>query len=258
MDNFVWSWYTRGSPKTMKNTPASRLYSILILAVLAAGCNPPKYAVYESINKDFTASVPWGWQVMTDQQDNDFAQTTFIGPFDPDFYLGAPSMSVRWYRRYRPHRLTDGRLEMYSGAGDFINQTLRQVYGPEYLIMSLDGKLSYSRGPKDESIEVIPEITLKQSGLKVRAFIVESATPAPQANQWGISVQAGTGKPFVLRKHAYVLVPIEDGFYVLTYPATERGYQNSVDRFAGLIGSFLPHIAGPGGSKIRVPGSLGK
>lgn len=237
----------------MKNTFARRLTAVLLLA-LAAGCNPPKYAAYESINKDFTASVPWGWQVMTDQQDNDFSQSTFIGPFDPDFYLGAPSLSVRWYRRYRPHRLTDGRLEMYGGADDFIQQVLSQVYGPDYVLMGLDSKLSYKRGPNDEAVNVIPEITLKQSGLKARAFTVASATPAPDANKWGISGQAGTGKPFVLRKHAYVVVPIEDGFYVLTYPATERGYDSYLDKFLGLMGSFMPRTAGPGGPKIRVPG----
>ena len=229
---------------------ARRLFAAFLLT-LAAGCNPPKYAVYESINKDYTASVPWGWQVMTDQQDNDFSQTTFIGPFDADFYLGAPSLSVRWFRRYRPHRLTDGRLEMYGGADDFIRQMLKQVYGPAYILLTLDGKVSYDNTKR---VEVIPEITLKQSGLKARAFAVESATPASEANQWGISAQASTGKPFVLRKHAYIVVPIEDGFYVLTYPATERGYGKFLDKFAGLMGSFMPSTAGPGGSKIRVPG----
>lgn len=234
----------------MKRTLLRRLSAVLLLA-LAAACTPPKYASYESINKDFAASVPWGWQVMTDQQDNDFSQTAFIGPFDPDFYLGAPSLSVRWYRRYRPHRLTDGRLEMYSGVDDFIRQTLDQVYGPEYVLLRLDGKVSYDN---DRKAEVIPEVILKQSGLKAKGFIVESATPAPEANKWGISAQAGTDKPFVLRKHAYVVVPVEDGFYVLTYPATERGFPNYLDKFAGLMGSFMPRTAGPGGAKIRVPG----
>ena len=226
-----------------------RLFAVLLLT--ASACNPPKYAVYESINKDYTVSVPWGWQVMTDQQDTDFAQATFIGPFDPDFYLGAPSLSVRWYRRFRPHRLSDGRLEMYGGADDFIKQTLKQVYGPEYVLLTLDGKVSYDDAKRTE---VIPEITLKNSGLKAKAFTVESATPAPEANKWGISAQAGTGKPFVLRKHAYVVVSFDDGFYVLTYPATERGYPSFLDKFAGLMGSFMPRISGPGGPKIRVPG----
>lgn len=254
LDNSALSWYTPNLPKTMKITLSSRLLALLAVAVLAAGCNPPKYAVYTSVNKDFTASVPWGWQVMTDQQDNDFAQANFIGPFDPDFYLGAPSMSVRWYKHNTLHRLPGGRLEMYSGPQDFINQMLRYVYGPQYALMSLDGKLSYAKGKKGEAVDVIPEITLKQSGLKAKAFIVESATPAPESNRWGISAQSGTGRPFILRKHAYAVVPAEAGFYVLTYPATDRGYDNFVDRFAGLMGSFVPLTAGPGGAKVRVPG----
>ncbi|MBI4060956.1 MAG: hypothetical protein HY403_05940 [Elusimicrobia bacterium] len=234
----------------MKSTLARRLSAVLLLA-LAAGCRPPKYAVYESVDKDYSASVPWGWRVMTDRQDDDFTQAAFIGPFDPDFYLGAPSLSVRWFRRYRPHRLADGRLEMYGGPEDFIKQTLAQVYGPEYVLLTLDGKASYDN---ERRVEVIPEITLKKSGLKAKAFAVESATPAPEANKWGISSQSGTGKPFVLRKHAYVVVPVEDGFYVLTYPATERGYESFLDEFAGLMGSFLPRAAGPGGPPLRVPG----
>ena len=234
----------------MKNTLSRRLFGIILLA-LAAGCNPPKYATYESINKDYTASVPWGWQVMTDQQDNDFTQATFIGPFDPDFYLGAPSLSVRWFRRYRPHRLTDGRIEMYGGPDDFIRQTLVQIYGPEYVLLTLEGKVSYDNAKQEE---IIPEITLRQSGLKAKAFAVVSAVPAPEDNKWGISTDSKTGKASVLRKHAYAVVPIEDGFYVLTYPATDRGYENFLDKFAGLMGSFMPRTAGPGGKKIRVPG----
>ncbi len=235
---------------SMKNPLTRRVFAVLLLA-LAAGCNPPKYAAYESINKDYTVSVPWGWQVMTDQQDNDFTQATFIGPFDPDFYLGAPSLSVRWFRRYRPHRLTDGRLEMYGGADDFIKQMLNQVYGPEYVLLTFKDEVSYDNARK---AEVIPEITLRSSGLKAKAFAVVSPTPAPVANQWGISVSSITGSAFVLRKHAYVVVTIGDGFYVLTYPATERGYENCLDKFAGLMGSFMPTAAGPGGAKIRVPG----
>ena len=234
----------------MKNTLMRWLSSVLLLALIA-GCSPPKYATYESINKDYTASVPWGWQVITDQQDNDFTQSTFIGPFDADFYLGAPSLSVRWYRKYRPHRLTDGRLEMYSGTDDFIKQTLTQVYGPEYILLTLDSKVSYDNAKRTE---IIPEIILKQSGLKAQAFTVESAVRAPDSNRWGISADSKSGKGFVLRKHAYALIPVDDGFYVLTYPATARGYENFLDKFAGLMGSFMPRTAGPGGMKFRVPG----
>jgi len=140
---------------------------------------------------------------------------------------------------------------MYSGTADFIKQTLTQVYGPEYILLTLDGKVSYDNAKRTE---IIPEITLKQSGLKAQAFTVESAVRAPEANRWGISADSKTGKGFVLRKHAYALIPVEDGFYVLTYPATADGYEKFLDKFAGLMGSFMPLNAGPGGAKFRVPG----
>jgi hypothetical protein len=236
----------------MKITFASRLFFAALLAA-AAGCNPPKYAAYEAVSKDYSVSVPWGWQVLTEAQEDSFAQATFIGPFDGDFYLGAPSLSVRWYKKYRPHKLADGRLELYTGADDFIKQILPQIYGPQYVLKRLDDQLSYKEGATS-AIEVIPEITLKSSGLPAKAFIVVSPTPAPANMHWGVTLQAGTDKPFILRKHAYAVVPIEGGFYVLTYPATDAGYEHYKDVFAGLIGSFMPYTAGPGGQKIRVPG----
>lgn len=241
----------------MKTTLARRLTSIVLLLALSAGCRPPKYATYESINKDFSALVPWGWQVMTDQQDSDFAQTTFIGPFDREFYLGAPSLSVRWYRRHRAHRLSGGRLEMYSSAEDFISQMLSEVYGPrpeDYAILDLGEKLSFTEGPGGKVSEVIPEMTLHSSGLKAKVFVVVSETPAPENVQWGVFIKKDSGKPYVHRKHAYAVVPVENGFYVLTYPATLEGYPNHESKFRGLIGSFMPRTAGPGGPKIRVPG----
>ena len=218
----------------MNNTLVRRFSAVLILA-LASGCNSPKYANYESIHKDYAVSVPWGWQVMTDSQDDAFTQATFIGPFDPDFYLGAPSLSVRWLKRYRPHRLVDGRLEMYSDADDFIKQMLKQVYGPTYFFVGADGK----------PVDAIVEITLKGSGLKAKYFTVLSATPAPANMRWGVSAQKGTDKPHILRKHAYAVVAVEGGFYVLCYPATDDGYDRYLDRFLGLIGSFIPLTAGP-------------
>ncbi len=237
----------------MKNTLARRLTAVLLLA-LAAGCNPPKYAVYEGVNKDFTVSVPWGWQVMTDQQDNDFAQATFIGPFDPDFYLGAPSLSVRWFRRYQPHRLSDGRIEMYGGPDDFIQQMLTQVYGPDHAILDLSDKFTYKESKDGKVTEAIPELTLQSSGLTAKVFVVVSETPAAANTQWGVFVKKETGKAYVHRKHAYAVVPVESGFYVLTYPATLEGYPNHESKFRGLIGSFMPLTAGPGGAKFRVPG----
>jgi hypothetical protein len=232
-------WYTRAS--TMKKI------AVALLALAASACNPPKYARYEALNKDFLVSAPWGWQVITDDPGRHFSQTSFIGPFDPDFYLGAPSLTIRWYQRYKVHRMRDGRLELYSDAADFVRQTLRDVYPGSRFVTGV-------AGPDGKAVEGESVITLKSSGLKAKYFTVLSPTPAPEGAQWGVSEQNGTGKPHVLRRHAYAIVELPSGFYVLCYPATSRGYERYEDRFRALIGSFIPLTDGPGGPKYKIPG----
>ena len=220
--------------------------ALVVLAALAA-CSPPKYAHYESVEGDFSVSAPWGWDVMTESDGDAFSQVEFIGPFDPDFFLGAPSLSVRWYRNYRPHKLRDGRLEMYAGADDFIRQTLRDVYGGDSALLYTagpDGRLALAEGPET--------ITLKTAGAPARFFVVLSPTPAPAANEYGLEEEAATGRKINMRQHAYVVVPMKGGFYVLCYPATRRGYAKYEDRFRALFGSFRPASQGPGGEKIPV------
>ena len=223
----------------------------LLLAAVASvlvSCSPPKYVSYRSVRGDFTASVPWGWKVMTDSGADAFSQVNFIGAFDGDFYLGAPSLSVRWYKRYRPHALRDGRLEMYADADDFFNQTLKQVYGESDSVVYGAGKGADGRR---EIVRRPEEIVLKGSGLKAKFFIILSPTPAPASNQWGLE-QDRDGRSINLRMHAYAVVPMEGGFYVLCYPATRRGYDKYEDRFRALLGTFRPLTAGPGGPKVRL------
>ena len=98
-------------------------------ALLLCGCNPPKYVNYVSTHKDYKCAVPWGWNVMTDDEETRYTSTTFIGPFDPDFYLGAPSLSVRWYAYSAQHRLPDGLVESYASVDQYIQKALRDVYG---------------------------------------------------------------------------------------------------------------------------------
>lgn len=227
----------------MKTHP---LAAVVVLAALAA-CGPPKYVSYTSVSGGFSASVPWGWSVMTDSESDAFSQTNFIGAFDKDFYLGAPSLSVRWYKRYRPHGLRGGRLEMYADAEDFFDQTLKQVYGESDSIVygagrGQDGRRAIVRRPD--------EIVLKASGLAAKFFIILSPTRAPESNRWGLE-QDKEGRSVNMRMHAYALVPMEGGFYVLCYPATRRGYDKYEKHFRALLGSFRPATAGPGGPKAR-------
>ncbi|OGS40428.1 MAG: hypothetical protein A2506_11135 [Elusimicrobia bacterium RIFOXYD12_FULL_66_9] len=226
--------------------------ALAALAAVTAACSAPRDVTYKSIAGDFTASVPWGWSVMTDSDADAFAQVNFIGAFDGDFYLGAPSLSVRWFKRYRPHALRDGRLEMYADADDFFNQTLKQVYGESDSIV-------YGLARADGSREIVKrpvDIVLKSAKLPAKFFTILSPAPAPASNMWGLE-QGQDGKSINMRMHAYALVPMEGGFYVLCYPATRRGYDKYEDRFRALLGSFRPLTAGPGGSKVRLaaPGS---
>lgn len=218
-----------------------------VLAAVLAACSPPRDVSYKSVQGDFTANVPWGWSVMTDSDSDAFSQVNFIGAFDRDFYLGAPSLSVRWFKRYRPHALRDGRLEMYADADDFYRQMLKQVYGES-------GSILYGGKRPDGSREILTrpvDLVLKSSGLPAKFFIVLSPAPAPASNQWGLE-QDKEGRSINMRMHAYALIPMEGGFYVVCYPATRRGYDKYEDRFRALIGSFRPVTAGPGGPQVRL------
>lgn len=235
MDKAAESCYTPVSPK-MKNRA---LGLVAAACFLAAGCNPPKYVSYRALNRDFTVAVPWGWQVVTDQEGDGtaFAHVNFVGPYDPHFYLGVPSMSVRWYRNFWPRKMRDGRLEMYANPDDFIARTLAEVYGPAY-----------------EMKTPVKDIDLRQSGLKARLFVVLSRAPVPGTTRNGVEVDDETGVTYNVRQHAYVVVPMGEGFYVLTYPATRGGYNMYDENFNQLVSSFLPVTRGPGGRKVRLPG----
>lgn len=229
---------------------------IAAAAAFAAACSPPSYVSYRSVSNDFTVSVPWGWNVIADAQADAFSQVIFIGPFDKDFYLGAPTLSVRWFKPYRPHSLRDGRLEMYRNSDDFIKQTLDDVYGRDALVYgpsatSLDRRVAIDR-------QAIPSIVLKGAGLNAKYFGVLSPTPAATGVTIGV-VTDRDGHRINQRYHEYAVVPIlvdgrEVGFYVLTYPATLGGHDKGMEQFRHLLGSFHPYTAGPGGPKITIQG----
>ena len=221
------------------------------LAALAAGCNPPPYVTYRSVSKDFSVAVPWGWSVVADADHDIFSQVTFIGPFDMDFYLGAPSLSVRWYKDYSPHAMRNGELEMYADADDFIRQSLQRVYGKNAFVYGASLGPPESRPTIDPSR--IPEITLNESGLPAKYFAVLSPTPASTGVTIG-TVKDENGVLSNQRYHEYAVVTVGDGFYVLCYPATLRGHEKGLEAFRRLIGSFHPYTAGPGGAKIKIPG----
>lgn len=223
---------------------------ILLLAALAlTSCKPPKYALYTSEQRDFQVNVPWAWNVMTEHDEENFSNSTFIGPFEPDFYLGAPSLSIRWHKRYHPHRMPGGQLEMYSDPVDYIAQVLEKVYGPRYALLWKDQEGTFH--PCVEDGPCIRTVTV--NGREARSFVVQSAAPAQPGARWGTSVDTETGQTINPRQHAYVIVPMANGFYVLVYPATREGYPKYYDDFDFFAKSFLPLKDGPGGQPVARP-----
>lgn len=210
------------------------LFGCLALAFLA-GCEalkPPKYVQYRSEMGDWVCNVPWGWNVYLDKDGSNFYNYTFVGPFDADFYHGVPSLSVRWYTRNRVHRLRDGGYEIYSSADEYIHKTLTEIYGPQRELE--DGKIK----------------NLKVSGWFGKRFTVTAPVDVPPTTEFGAVREKGGTRTVILRKHAYVVLPMDNGFYVLVYPATVHGFKSYEPKFVKMIKSFYVRTDGPGGERI--------
>jgi hypothetical protein len=73
----------------------------------------------------------------------------------------------------------------------------------------------------------------------------------PSTMNFGVSSDRGGKQSVVLRQHAYVVVPMDTGFYVLIYPATRSGYPKYEDRFNNLVNKFRTLKDGPAGPKLK-------
>lgn len=220
---------------------------VLAVCVLAGGCLFPEYYHYTSPASDFVCDVPYGWSVKTDSEGDHFSNITFIGGFDPEFYLGAPSFSVRWHSADRIHKLPNGLLEMYSNEDDYIGQMLRSVYGPA------EGKDYWMDTGTNEDPKGIRSINLKAANLPAKFFVVVSPTEVPSNWTWGIVVnKKDQSRNMLIRKHAYALVRMQGGFYSIIYPGTREGYAKYEKQFRVLLGTFKPLKNGPGGSPVTV------
>lgn len=205
------------------------------MAAFAAGllsaCTPPKYAHYRSVKGDWTADVPWGWNVIAENESSSYGNTALIGGFEPDFYLGVPSLQVRWFAYGYPHKLRDGELEFYPSVDDYVRQTLELTYG------------------KEREMKV-PVQDLPVAGRTAKYFVVLSPREAPRWATWGTSISKEDGKVGILRQHAYVVLPLSRGFYVLIYPATAAGFKLYEKHFNELVHTFKPLAEGPGGPPV--------
>jgi hypothetical protein len=210
----------------------AKLLALAAAGALLAGCNPPKYVPYFSPQGDYQVEVPWGWNIIVDSEGTHFTHVNFIGPFDPNFYLGVPSLSVRWYNYNIAHRLPDGLVEIYASADEYIKYLLESVYWPKY-----------------ELVHPVHNINMDGGRLTAKHFIVLSATPADPQAVHGIEQDVEANRNINVRRHAYVVVPMTRGFYVLVYPATRQGYSYDEPQFNQLVNSFRPLSEGPGGPR---------
>lgn len=218
-------------------------------AVALSACRPPRYVRYSPPGGDFSCDVPWGWSVFLDSSGGDYSNAVFTGPFQPEFYRGIPSLSVRWYALNAPHRLPDGGYEMYASWRDFLDQMLRQVYGPDGMMKAGSDKdiaealASNERVPDFERVRV--------SGEEAVYLVMYRALPAPSGQAFGVA-RDERGERVVEQRHGYVLLPRRGGFYVLTYPATRDGFEKHRPAFFRLINTFKAlKSAGPRGPASR-------
>lgn len=231
----------RGDP------PLIRIWlgAFFLAAAFCEGCRSPRYVPYTSLYRDFGCEIPYGWTILLDSAGTDYTNVTFTGPFDPDFFRGTPSFSIRWYRAYAPHRLPDATYEMYGSAEDFRNQMLRDVYGPStetWAGPDPDLKKSLAEGrpfPSAQRISI--------SGKEASYFVVYRTLPAPTGHVFGV-VRDEAGNRAVLQRHAYALLPRDSGFYVIVYPATRDGFAKHQPAFFHLLNTFKVFKGGPAGS----------
>jgi len=84
-----------------------------------------------------------------------------------------------------------------------------------------------------------------------RDFIVEAIADVPENYTFGVSIDPETNRHGIIRKHEYVILPMDTGFYVLIYPATRQGYEHHIKKFNNLVNTFTVHTDGPAGEKLR-------
>lgn len=227
---------------TTRSAAVGSLFAAALLAT--AGClGTSRYSRYRSPFFDFQCEVPTDWKIVVDSGGRDYYQISFLGPLDSAFYRGVPSLSVRWYRLNAPHRLPDGSYEMYSSAQDFMDQTLREIYGPDGYYKGGDDEDQERHMSKGEALPDFEKITMI-GDIPAMFFVAYHNMPAPSNVSLGV-VDDEAGHRILRERHGYAVIPLRDGFYVLTYPATRNGYANYKKDFLVLIKSFRLVREGP-------------
>jgi hypothetical protein len=218
----------------------------LVALLLLSACKPPKYALYTSLDRDYSANVPFAWEVLTDSEGLEaFRHANFIGPYSAEFFRGAPSFSIRWYGNRKIRTLPNGGVESYADADDFISRTIRNVYGPEHSLYWQPTEAKPGGEPCGKNLKtcLLEAKVGANKDLPAKIFLIVSPLEV-QLNHIG-AAEDEKGRQINPRKHEYVVLPREKGFYVLTYPATVAGYPKYKKQFNQLVNSFRLMKEGP-------------
>jgi hypothetical protein len=222
-------------------TRAPWVGAALCLAAGLLACSAP--SGYVSPFRDFSCQPPPGWKVVVDSQLPDYYQVTFLGPLDPAFFKGVPSMSVRWYRYGMPHLLPGGGSETYVSIDDFMRQ-LRDVYGRGVILKGGDEGDVRAALSKGGVLGETTRILMLGGKREALYFVAYNTAPAPAFASYGV-VSDGRGDRVIEERHAYALMPANGGFYALVYPATRLGFGGHRPEFLRLIKSFQLFHEGP-------------
>ncbi len=227
-----------------------------ILLLLAVVCWPvcaqaqSGTAPFTSLWNDYTTSVPARWKVVSGNEGTHYTDINFKSP-EP-YYL----LSIRWFSQYATHKKADESLEMYRGADDFVKQLSESVYQRDY-----NGG-PYNPHTASAFLEPVHEVMV--AGRKSMQFVL----PAPGFDNYGgEGFNASSGRHFLDAlgiivkdksleapgEHAYTLVPMRSGFYVLAYFAPQGGLGKYKRFYEEMVSSFVLLKDGPEGASL--PGS---
>lgn len=206
-----------------------------------AAADPQAFVTYTSPQGDFECEIPEGWKVWVDAEGGDwldFMSTVFSDPQHPERML-----VVRWYGNYKPHRLWDGMLEMYSSLDDYYSQTQDNVYG----------------GSVVEELHDISKTMGERAQGRVARFIVQSKKPNTCADAKGYSCNTRllftddrkVGDQISTGRHVYTMIYRDSGFYALIHPAPPEAEPKYDRYYQQLVDTFKPSGTGPKGSVVN-------
>ena len=191
------------------------LFSVVSILAYPVCANAAESVPYTSRWGDFKTSIPDGWSESSDFEGDLFTDTNFRS--SEHYY----SLAIRWYKRYNPHHMSDGHLEMYSGADDYATQISDGMYG----------------GSGSELVEPVHDVMV--GGLKAKRFVARTLRIGEyRTPRLGVLVRDEVLKD--PGEHAYTVVAVPGGIYVLIYFAPKGGFGKYEKQYNQMVASFVP------------------